>query len=81
MKIHSKELISELKYFVKKGVSFAAESGKHDDLVMGCVIFFGMLRVMGEYDGDVFDRLNKINLMSEFDDEDDGIAEPMPMIF
>jgi hypothetical protein len=33
------DTISELSTFSKKGVSYEAESGKHDDLVMGLVLF------------------------------------------
>lgn len=37
--IHDKETINELSTFSKKGVSFEAEPGKNDDLVMGLVLF------------------------------------------
>lgn len=37
--INDKETISELNTFSKKGSSYEAESGKHDDLVMGLVLF------------------------------------------
>lgn len=37
--IKSKQCVSELRTFVVKGVSWAAEEGKHDDIVMGLVIF------------------------------------------
>lgn len=37
--INDFDTISELSTFSKKGVSYEAESGKHDDLVMGLVLF------------------------------------------
>lgn len=37
--IHYKETISELRTFIAKGVSWAAEDGANDDLVMSLVIF------------------------------------------
>jgi Straboviridae terminase, large subunit len=80
MKIHSKRLISELKFFVKKGVSFAAESGKNDDLVMGCVIFCLMVDEIGKYDEDVYDKLNDSSVIGG-SLEDDDEYDPMPFVF
>jgi len=40
--INDFETISELSTFSRKGVSFEAEPGKHDDLVMGLVLFAWM---------------------------------------
>jgi len=37
--INDKDTISELSTFSKKGVSYEAESGNHDDMVMGLVLF------------------------------------------
>jgi hypothetical protein len=37
--IHDFNTINELSTFSKKGVSYEAESGKHDDMVMGLVLF------------------------------------------
>lgn len=39
LKICDKELIKELLTFVNKGMSFEADKGYHDDLVMNCVVF------------------------------------------
>jgi hypothetical protein len=39
LKIHFRKTIEELRTFIVKGVSWAAEDGYHDDLVMGLVIF------------------------------------------
>lgn len=37
--VYNKETVQELRTFVEKGVSWAAQEDKHDDLVMGLVIF------------------------------------------
>lgn len=37
--VNDKDTISELSTFSKKGVSYEAESGNHDDMVMGLVLF------------------------------------------
>ena len=37
--VQHKETVQEFRTFVEKGVSWAAQEGKHDDLVMGLVIF------------------------------------------
>lgn len=37
--VNDKHTISELSTFSKKGVSYEAESGNHDDMVMGLVLF------------------------------------------
>ena len=37
--INDKDTIEETKTFSKKGKSYEAEEGKHDDLIMGLVLF------------------------------------------
>jgi hypothetical protein len=39
LKICDRELIKELLTYVNKGMSFEADRGYHDDLVMNCVVF------------------------------------------
>lgn len=78
MIIHSKFLISELKFFVKKGVSFAAESGKTDDLVMGCVLFCLLIEELAHYEADVYDTLNDIGMVGELDDSNEN--SPLPFV-
>lgn len=82
MKIHSRHLLSELKFFVSSGVGFKAESGKTDDLVMGVVVFTLMLAEIANFDADVYDKLNEVSFASEFDDEDEieGGDDPLPVI-
>ena len=77
MTIHSKNLLSELKFFVKSGASFKAEIGMTDDLVMGCVILTNMLAEIALYDEVVYDTINSIK---EFDLEGSEDDDPMPFI-
>jgi hypothetical protein len=83
LKIHSKNLISELRFFVKAGASFKAETGKTDDLAMGCVLFALMLELIANYDPDVYDALINVSFASEFDEEDEieGGNDPLPFCF
>jgi len=76
--IYSKQLISELKFFVKKGASFSAEIGMHDDLVMATVIFMNMLIQLAKMDDDISDTVNKINTIDCYDESD---LQPMPFLF
>lgn len=78
MKIHSRELISELKFFVKSGASFKAESGKTDDLVMGCILMCLMLDEMSFYDPHIYDVMNSVNIIG---DMEEGDGEPLPFCF
>ena len=70
LKINSKKLLTELKFFVRSGASFAAETGMRDDRVMACVIFCNMLPQLAAYEDSV-DQI--INDVSE-DDEVWGIC-------
>jgi hypothetical protein len=81
MKIHSRHLISELKFFVSAGASFKAETGKTDDLVMGVVVFVLLLDQMANFDSDVYDKMNSVEFASEFDDDEiEGGNDPLPVI-
>lgn len=70
IKINSKKLLTEMKFFVKSGASFAAERGAKDDRVMACVIFCNMLPQLANYEDTVHNTINEVN------DEDElwGIA-------
>ena len=77
MKLNSKNLLSELKFFVQAGASFRAEVGMTDDLVMATIIFVNMLDELTRFDEVVYDRMKTL-----YDDmDDDGIAEPMGIVF
>src|SRR4030065_498140 len=57
MKIHSRKLLSELRFFIKSGATFKATPGMHDDLVMGCIVLVNMLVNIGNYDADIYDKI------------------------
>lgn len=77
LKIYSRELLSELKFFVKSGGSFKAETGMTDDLVMSVVIMMNMLSELAYQDDDIHDNINTFT----FDPEDEDEGEPMPFVF
>jgi hypothetical protein len=65
LEIIDKETISELKTFSKKNNSYEAEQGKHDDLVMGLVLFAWMS------DQDMFKQMTDINTLQNLRDNDE----------
>lgn len=67
LEIRDKETIFELSTFSKKGKSYEAEEGKHDDLVMGLVLF-GWLTVQ-EYFKQITD-VDINNNLKEIGDQD-----------
>lgn len=76
MTLFSRELVSELRFFVKSGNSFKAESGKTDDLVMSIVLFVLMLEEISAYDDNVSDTMNNL----DFSLDSEGDIEPLPIM-
>jgi len=73
MKIFSKTLISELKSFIAKGVTFSAKEGQHDDLVAALLLVVRMSVVLAEWDPKVFE------LMSVDGHMDEDFEAPLPI--
>jgi hypothetical protein len=73
MTLHSERLITQLKFFVKSGASYTAESGANDDLCMAMVVLMNMLVVLGDYEEAVSDVVNELS-MEGSDDECWGIG-------
>jgi hypothetical protein len=71
MQINSKSLISELKGYVAKGISFSGKSGAHDDLVSSVLLALRMAMLLQEWDPSVYDKMRE-----ELDDE---WIMPMPV--
>ena len=71
LKVHSKNLISELKTFVASGGSYAAKTGETDDLVMSLVLITRMMQGLQSFDA---------NLDSAMRDHTDSLVEPMPFV-
>lgn len=66
------ETISELSTFSRKGISYEAESGKHDDLVMGLVLFAWLSDQM------YFKELTSINTLARLREKtDEEIAQDL----
>jgi len=80
LKIRSKRLISELRFFTKKGSTYAAEvSTKNDDLVMSCVLFCNMLDLLASHEEGVYDLLNTVHTADD-EESQELTFDPMPMI-
>jgi hypothetical protein len=65
LKIKSKKLLTELKFFVRSGASFAAERGAKDDRVMACVVFCNMLPQIANYEDVVYETINTVGDVEE----------------
>jgi hypothetical protein len=71
MKLFSKSLISELKTFVAKGLSFEGKVGSHDDLVSSLLLVLRMIMVLQEWDPAVYEKMRE--------DSYDDLVMPMPI--
>lgn len=69
--INSKALISELKTFIAKGVSFEAKVGQHDDLVSGLLLAIRMALILQEWDPSIYDKMRE--------EREDEFVMPMPI--
>jgi hypothetical protein len=73
IKLHSKPLISELKGYVAKNVTFVAKEGMHDDLVSATLLVVRMSVVLAEWDPLVFETMSVDGHM------DDDFEAPLPI--
>jgi hypothetical protein len=71
MKIYSKPLISELKTYVAKGLSFEAKVGQHDDLVSSVLLALRMAMVLQDWDPAIYDKMRE--------EHQDEWVMPMPI--
>jgi hypothetical protein len=71
MKINSKPLVSELKTFVAKGLSFEGKSGMHDDLVSSTLLAIRMIMLLQDWDPAIYDKMRE--------ERDDEWIMPMPI--
>jgi hypothetical protein len=70
LKVHSKMLVSELKNFIAKGVSYEAKIGETDDLVMSMLLVIRIMQAIQNFDANVDETLRN---------QDEEIL-PMPFI-
>ena len=59
LKINSKPLISQLKAFVAKGLSFEAKTGEHDDLVASLLLNLRMIMMLQDWDPSVYEKMHE----------------------
>ncbi len=71
--IKSSYLINELKFFVKNKGSFAAESGKTDDLCMAAVLMMLLLEQIGDYEESAYEKMSEVSYDQEQDAYEVGI--------
>lgn len=71
LKLHSKPLISELKTFVAKGISFEGKSGSTDDLVSSLLLALRMTVMLQDWDPAIYDKLRE--------EREDEFIMPMPI--
>ena len=70
MRVHSANLISEIKTFVASGTSYAAKIGETDDLVMATLLIVRMLTVLKDYHKDIDTNLR----------DHENLIEPLPFV-
>ena len=73
LKLRSRMLVRQLKFFVSHGDSFRGKSGEHDDAVMALILCVRMMQMVTRWDESIG------NLMK--DDFNDVSEEPMPISF
>lgn len=71
IEISSKQLISELKSYVAKGLSFEGKSGSTDDLVSSMLLAVRMTVMLQEWDPAIYDKLRE--------EREDEFVMPMPI--
>jgi hypothetical protein len=77
MIINSKNLISELKNFVRHGEGYSAKAGAKDDLVMATVLATRMIKYISSFDDSTFGTIN--TTLKDLDGDGD-IDMPMPIM-
>jgi hypothetical protein len=70
-RVRSKPLISELKGYIAKGVSFEAKVGLHDDLVSATLLVIRMALMLQEWDPAIYDKMRE--------EREDEFLMPMPI--
>jgi len=71
MKVNSKPLISELKSYVAKGLSFEGKQGQHDDLVSSVLLALRMIILLQDWDPAIYDKMRE--------EKEDEWVMPMPI--
>lgn len=61
MKINSAKTVNELRFFIKRGASFAAEAGAKDDRAMALVIVCNALKQIMNYEDTVYEAMAELD--------------------
>ena len=69
--LHSKSLISELKTYIAKGISFEAKVGQHDDLVSSLLLAIRMITMLQDWDPAIYDKMRE--------EHNEDLVMPMPI--
>ena len=69
--IYSKDLLSELKYFVRREGTFKAQFGATDDCVSAFLLITRMLGEIASYEQEAFDALYTLDENGNYDDDGD----------
>ena len=72
--IHSKPLISELKSYLASGYSFKAKIGAEDDLVSAMLIIVRMIKMLGDWHTDIYEKIG-----GDLHDVDVDYEAPLPI--
>jgi hypothetical protein len=67
LKIHSNALISELKTYIAKGISFEAKVNETDDLVSSMLLAVRMVSMLGDWDPVIYDRMVQDRALEDLD--------------
>ena len=67
LKVKSKALVSELKTFIAKGVSFEAKVNETDDLVASMLLAVRMVSMLGDWDPSVYEKMIEDKQMDDMD--------------
>lgn len=82
--LKSKNIISELKVFIRSESSFKAKSGSTDDLVTSMLMAIRMVDLVSKWDSTLQDVINSnIGAVEDddYEDDDDDYSGPMPVSF
>jgi hypothetical protein len=76
LKINSKLLVTQLKFFIANKGSFSAQSGRHDDAVMATLLCVRLMQMVTNWDDKAGDVMRDI-----FDDNEDDASNREPGAF
>jgi len=67
LKVHSSSLITELKSFIAKGISFEAKTNEFDDLVSAMLLVMRMAGSMADWDQTVYETMIEDRALEDYD--------------